>query len=159
MAMDIFLIPVFLIILCQLEIISSQYCAVFSGIFVIIIVYLLLISQPNYRVATSQVLFCDDHLEVCDRRGRVWRTIHYSDITSATVVDMAGFMHGYHGVSGIAKYIVLFCNGCTVLPEGSYRRKFTDPGSFPIYYQTEVFDILNAHLKQCDGGNAIEDFD
>lgn len=148
--------PVMFALLWCLDIISQMYCIVFSSVFAIIIIYLLFLSLRYYRIATSRAFIYEDRLEVRDRRGNAWRIIWFSNITDIKILEIEGFMHGYHGVSGIAKYIVIFVNDCTSLPVNSFFEKYRDPNFFPIFYKDDVLDHL---LMQMRGGKCTYGYD
>lgn len=146
MALFLLIFPIIFILLYVAEIISSSYCFVFVGIFSGIIIYLLCISLPYLRIAGSQIVFCDDAIEIRDNRGNIWRTIAYEDIVDVQVMDMEGFMHGYHGVSGISKHIFVITGEFPEIKSSNFSEKYFSPGFFPVYYQEEVFLCLQAHL-------------
>ena len=139
--------PILFVLLWCLHMISLTYCVIFSSIFAIIIFYMLAISLPYHRIAVSQVVFFDNRLEIQDSHGKAWRIIAYNHITDIKVVEIDGFMHGYHGVSGIATYIVIFENGCKLVPVNRFIDKYRDSNYFPIYYQREVWDNLQTYTR------------
>lgn len=142
------LFPIAIILLGAFQVVNFYFCILFSLIFLFIACYILYLGLRYERIATSQIVFANDRLEVRDKTGSVWRFIDYEDITRIQVMQLAGFMSGYHGVNGIATYVVIFLHNCTTLSHGSFHHKYKSADFFPIFYNPELLQKLIEHSKK-----------
>lgn len=138
----IHIFPLIIVLLYVGKWINLTGCVLFSAILLYIAWVPLGLAMRHERIATSKIEFHDTLFIVKDKRGKIWRSMQYCDITQVDVVQMASFMSGYYGINGIAPYVVLSSSHFNGSFHGSFYKKYTSEQFFPIFYNREVLQTI-----------------
>lgn len=122
-------------------------CYIFSGIFIFISLYALYLIIPVYKISRSYSMFLDDRIIITNHSGKIWRIILYSEIKRIKIMELEGYMHGYHGVDGRGNYIIVYTDSNSILCN-SFVGHYKSKGYFPIFYQKNLIDELYAKLDK-----------
>lgn len=98
------------------------------------------------RVSQSTVFLSGDTIRFVSERGVCWRQIDYNAITDIRVEEVPGFFYGRYKKQFRSKYICLFLNNLSVIPEVSYVKLYKHDSFTMIGYSKEVADYL---FKRC----------
>ena len=115
---------------------------IFSLILLLITTPLLAPGFIFEKVSQSTVRLTDDRIYIIDRKGKCWRTIDYSAITTMRIEEIAGFFYGQNKMLHRNKYICFFLNGSTEIPNVSFAKLFTDKDFFMLGYREKVWTYI-----------------
>lgn len=127
------------------EDIFSSVC--FSVVFLCIIPLALIPCLRHYKTSQSSVEFSYDCIRVVDEAGACWREIPYDAISSISVENISGFFYGQDRQRANHKYICVYLNGCTRIPDVAYHELFKHKDFFMSYYQENVFAVLSGRIE------------
>lgn len=119
-----------------------------TGIGCSLLVFLatILILRPGLmfdKVSQSTVRFATDQMYLLDQKGRRWRTIDYNTITTVRVEEVSGFFYGQNQDMFRNKYVCIFLNGSTNIPNVSYVHLFTEKDFIMFGFNEEALHWLH----------------
>lgn len=115
---------------------------VFTLILLLITTPLLLPGLMFDKVSQSRVYFAADQLHILDKRGKCWRVIAYDTITAVRVDEISGFFYGHNKDMFRNKYVCVFLNGATTIPDVSFAKLFTERDFIMFGYHAEALQRL-----------------
>lgn len=116
--------------------------AVFSLILLLITTPLLLPGFMFDKVSQSTVCFVADHIHILDKKGVRWRSIDCNTITAVRVEEISGFFYGHNKDMFRNKYVCVFLNGATTIPNVSFSNLFTEKDFIMFGYHAEALQWL-----------------
>lgn len=114
--------------------------------FQFITVNLLILGLKFHRISQSVVRFTDDKIQVLDSKGNCWREIDYSTITTVRAEFIADFFYGQSKKAFRFKYICLYLNGATSIPNVPFAKLFKGKNFFMFNYCDEALQFLEKRL-------------
>ena len=84
---------------------------------------------------------------ICDKSGACWRTIKYSAITAINVQEISGFFYGQNKDMFRSKYVCVYLNGATNVPDVSFEKLFLQKDFFMFSYNLDALRWLQQ--KHC----------
>jgi len=121
---------------------DSVTATIFSLILLLITTPLLLPYFIFDKVSQSTVRFSADQIYILDKRGKCWRSIDYNTITAVRVDEISGFFYGHNKDMFRNKYVCVFLNGATTIPNVSFANLFTEKDFIMFGYHTEALQWL-----------------
>ena len=118
--------------------------------FQFITINMLILGLKFNRTSQSIVRFTDNKIQVLDRKGKCWREIDYSTITTVRAEIIADFFYGQSKKTFRYKYICLYLNGATSMPNVSFAKLFKEKDFFMFNYKVIIFLMIyikNIKLK------------
>ena len=95
-----------------------------------------------------------DCIRVLDAKGKCWREIPYDSICDIRIETIIGAFYGEKDTAEF-KYICVFLNGNTQIPEVSYAKLYKHKDFFMMYYDERAFALLQ---RKVEGTEAIIDY-
>lgn len=120
----------------------------FSLVFLLIIPLALIPCLRHYKTSQSSVEILFDRIKVLSKSGVCWREIPFDLITHIGVKSISGFFYGQDRHQATHKYICLFLNGCTKIPNTTYAELFKHKDFFILYYTEEALDLLSKNYTK-----------
>lgn len=114
-----------------------------SAVFLLIMPFALIPCLRHYKVSQSSVEILSDRIKVLDKRGVCCREIHFDTINRIRVESIAGFFYGQDRNQSEHKYICIFLNDCTQIPNAEYDKLFKHKDFFMLYYSEDALDFLS----------------
>ena len=102
------------------------------------------------KVSQSTVRFVADQMYLLDKKGRCWRTIDYKRITAVRVEEVSGFFYGQNQDLFRGKYVCVFLNGLTNIPNVSYAQLFTEKDFIMFGFNEEAIHWLYQNLHEVE---------
>lgn len=115
---------------------------IFSSIFLLITTPLLLPGFMFNKVSQSSVSFASDQIRILDKRGVCWRSIDYNIITDVRVEEISGFFYGHNKDMFRNKYVCIFLNGETNIPNVPYKNLFAEKDFIMFGYHADALQWL-----------------
>lgn len=115
---------------------------IFSSAFLLVTTPLLLPGFMFDKVSQSRVSFTTDQIHILDKRGACWRSIDYSTITDVRVEEISGFFYGHNKDMFRNKYVCIFLNGVTNIPNVPYKNLFTEKEFIMFGYHADALQWL-----------------
>ena len=115
---------------------------VFSLILLLITTPLLLPGYIFDKVSQSTVCFAADHIHILDKKGICGRSIDCNTITAVRVKEISGFFYGQNKDMFRNKYVCIFLNGATNIPNVPYKNLFTEKDFIMFGYHAEALQWL-----------------
>ena len=103
------------------------------------------------KVSQSVVCLEIDRINVLDKKGVCWRSIDYNAITAVRVEEVSGFFYGHNKNLFSNKYICIFLNEETTIPNVSYAKLFSAKEFLLFDYQAEALKWLQDRIITEDG--------
>ena len=119
---------------------SDWKAAILCALLFLVIAYPAARHLTYKKISQSTVRLYDDHLLVLTYKGKCWRKINYSQITSVKAEEIEDFFYNKNEIK--FKYITLYLNGITDIPVISYRRLFSHKNFFAFGYNEEAYQYL-----------------
>ena len=123
-------------------------CIIFFTALQIVVVPTFIPSILYYKLSQSVLMFADNSLKVCNKNGKCWRTIKYSEITDVRVKEIPGFFYGENKNTIKNKYICIFLNGIIWIPDNSFAKLFKEENFFMFAFQEQALLELEAAIKR-----------
>ena len=114
--------------------------AVFSLVLLLITTPLLLPGYMFDKVSQSKVRFTVDKIYILDKKGACWRSIDYRSITAVRVEEISGFFYGHNKDMFRNKYVCIFLNGLTTIPNVSFAKLFAEDNFIMFGYNAEALN-------------------
>ena len=130
---------------------------VFSLILLSITTPLLLPGSLFDKVSQSTVCFTADHIRILDKKGVCWRSIDYNTITAIHIKEVSGFFYGQNKDMFRNKYVCIFLNGTTNIPNVPYKNLFTEKDFIMFGYHAEALQWLLQKRTAGDGSVSLSD--
>ena len=115
---------------------------VFSLVLLSITTPLLLPGYMFDKVSQSTVRFSADHIHILDKKGVCWRSIDYNTITAVRVKEISGFFYGHNKDMFRNKYVCIFLNGTTNIPNVPYKNLFAEKDFIMFGYHADALQWL-----------------
>ena len=115
---------------------------IFSSAFLLVTTPLLLPGFMFNKVSQSSVSFVSDQIRILDKRGVCWRLIDYNTITDVRVEEISGFFYGHNKDMFRNKYVCIFLNGATNIPNVPYKNLFTEKDFIMFGYHADALQWL-----------------
>lgn len=116
---------------------------------------------PGYmfdKVNQSTVRCNSDRIHILDKKGGCWRSIDCNTITAVRIKEVSGFFYGHNKDMFRDKYICIFLNGATNMPDVPYAKLFTEKDFVMFAYNDEALQwILEKYPNQARRSRARED--
>ena len=113
---------------------------VLSLMLLLIIIPLLLPGLLFDKVSQSTMCFAADQIHIHDQKGSCWRSIDYNAITSVRVEEISGFFYGSNKDAFRNRYVCIFLNGLTAVPNVPFANLFTEKDFFMFAYHNEALN-------------------
>lgn len=115
---------------------------VFSFVLLVITTPLLIPGYVFDKISQSTVRFSAEHIYILDKKGRCWRTIDCSVITAVSEKEITGFFYGKNKDTFRNKYVCIFLNGTTNIPDVPYKKLFNQKDFIMFAYHAEALQWL-----------------
>lgn len=99
------------------------------------------------KVSQSSIRLTENEILICDKSGACWRTIKYSAITAINVQEISGFFYGQNKDMFRSKYVCVYLNGATNVPDVSFEKLFLQKDFFMFSYNLDALRWLQQ--KHC----------
>lgn len=99
------------------------------------------------KVSQSIIQFTDDQLRILDKKRKCWRTIDYDTITTVQIEEVAGFFYGKDKDKCICKYVCVYLNGTTALPDCSFKKLFSHQDFVMFGYDSDALRYFQQRLS------------
>lgn len=110
----------------------------FSSALLLIVIPLQVPGFMFEKVSQSKVYFGDDSIRILDKRGTCWRSIDYNSITAVHEKEIWGFFYGSNKDMWRNKYVCIFLNGLTTIPNVSFAKLFAEKDYIMFGYNAEA---------------------
>lgn len=119
--------------------------------FQFITINMLILGLKFNRTSQSIVRFTDDKIQVLDSKGNCWREIDYNTITTVRAEIIADFFYGRSKKTFRFKYVCLYLNGATSIPNVSFAKLFKEKNFFMFNYNDEALHFLEKKIGNNTG--------
>lgn len=119
----------------------------FSLVWMLCTVPLVLPGLLYDKVSQSIIQFTDDQVRILDKKGKCWRTIDYGTITIVQVEEVAGFFYGRDKDKCICKYVCVYLNGTTTIPDCSFKKLFSHEDFIMFGYDCDALRYFQQRLS------------
>lgn len=103
------------------------------------------------KVAQSTVRFEFDQIKILDKKGRCWKSINYCSISAVRVEEVNGFFYGKNTDLFRNKYICIFLNNSTNIPDVPFADLYDEKDFVMLNYQIEALQLIQQ--KFFENGN------
>ena len=100
------------------------------------------------KVSQSTIRFAEFQMQILDKRGKCWRTIDYCEISMVCAEEISGFFYGRNQSMARNKYVCVYLNGSTTIPDVSFAKLFSVKNFIMFGYHPDVFKWLQ---QKCQG--------